>query len=49
MTEVSCPECSSLAIQPTDEPDEDGFVEYRCTDCGHYFVDEAQEPPDVPD
>ena len=34
-----CPECGSYALVSTDEPDEDGLVEYRCSDCGHYFVD----------
>jgi len=33
----SCPECGSYAISPTTEP-EDNLVEYRCDDCGHYFV-----------
>lgn len=36
-----CPECGSPNICPTGTPDEDGLVEYRCLDCGHYFVDDA--------
>ncbi len=38
--EISCPECGSYAITPTTKPG-DGQCEYRCDDCGHYFVDQA--------
>ena len=34
-----CPEC-----EPTDDPDEDGQVEYHCPECGEYFVAEADDP-----
>lgn len=39
--EISCPECGRYAVTATGDPDEDGLVEYRCDDCGHYFVDKA--------
>lgn len=38
---VSCPECDSLDVWPTTTEDEYGLAEFRCEDCGHYFVDEA--------
>ena len=41
--ETSCPECGSYSVYPTTQPDEDGYVEYRCDDCGHYFVEVAVE------
>ena len=42
MTELqtSCPECGSYAVTPTTRIS-DGRCEYRCDDCGHYFVDKA--------
>jgi hypothetical protein len=46
---ASCPECGSYAVTVTLQPDpddEDNFCEYRCDDCGHYFVAEA--PPNKP-
>ena len=37
---VSCPECGSYSVTPTTRPAQ-GQCEYRCDDCGHYFVDKA--------
>ncbi len=36
-----CPECGSFATEPTGAPDSEGECEYRCDDCGEYFVDLA--------
>ena len=33
-----CPECGSYAVWPTTEPDSEDECEYRCDDCGEYFV-----------
>jgi hypothetical protein len=41
-TMPSCAECGSYTVTPTTEPDSDGFCEYRCDDCGEYFVGEAR-------
>jgi len=42
MTELaSCPNCGSYSVTPTTPP-HDGKCEYRCDDCGEYFVDNAQ-------
>jgi transposase-like protein len=38
----SCPNCGSYAVTPTTAP-VDGQCEYRCDDCGEYFVAEAGE------
>ena len=37
---VSCPACGSYSVTPTTPP-HDGKCEYRCDDCGEYFVDKA--------
>lgn len=39
---ISCPECGSYDVIAITLPNEDGMVEYRCHDCGHYFVDEEE-------
>lgn len=41
MKDVSCPICGSYEVNPTGPADEENLVEYRCADCGAYFVDEA--------
>lgn len=41
--QVSCPECGSYAVTVTQA--EGDNAEYRCDDCGHYFVDAAPEEP----
>jgi len=47
MTEsASCPNCGSYSVTPTTPP-HDGKCEYRCDDCGEYFVGDA--PPDMMD
>lgn len=38
---LSCNHCGSVALEPCAKPDEDGLVEYRCGDCGHYQVSEV--------
>ena len=38
-----CPECYSPEVEPVSDPDDDGFVEYHCSECGHYFVDNAPQ------
>lgn len=40
---VSCPECGSYEVEQNTRTDEYGQCEYRCKDCGHYFVDDAPE------
>lgn len=42
---ISCPECGSMACTSVSGPDEDGLCEYRCDDCGGYFVDDAVPGP----
>ncbi len=46
MTEPSndrpCPECGNYETQPTGKPDDEGQVEFRCADCGEYFVDKTR-------
>ena len=37
---LTCPECGSYAVTVVLE-DDDGLAEYRCKDCGYYFVDSA--------
>lgn len=39
--DIACPECRSPECEPTGEPDENGLAEYRCGECGCYFVDDA--------
>lgn len=34
----SCPECGSYGVRPTMPPDDRGDCEFRCEDCGEYFV-----------
>lgn len=36
---ISCSECGSFAVEQTTQEDEEGLCEYRCQDCGEYFVD----------
>ena len=38
---IECPECASTNVWPMTTEDAEGFVEYRCSDCGHYFVEES--------
>lgn len=46
---ASCPHCGSYAVVPTSKPDEEtGLCEYRCEDCGEYFVDLAPLPDTPP-
>lgn len=48
---MQCPYCDWPDCEPVNEPDEDGMVEYRCLDCGEYFVaacEDDDEPPDIP-
>ena len=49
--EVSCGLCGSYSVTPTTTTPHDGLCEYRCDDCGEYFVDKAQpaEPEVAPD
>lgn len=42
MNEVSCPECGSYAVNKTTAVDESGMAEFRCSDCGHYFVEAVE-------
>ena len=38
---LACPKCDSLGVFPTlGVYDEEGLREYRCRNCGHYFVDD---------
>ena len=39
---VYCPYCDSEDVWPVTEPDGNGQCEYRCNDCGEYFVDDAE-------
>lgn len=38
---ICCPECGWCECFPVTDPDDDGLCEYRCSECGHYFVAEA--------
>ena len=36
-----CPQCGCPEVEPTwSEPDEDNQMEYHCSECGEYFIDE---------
>lgn len=39
---IQCPYCQCTEAEATGEPDDDNQVEYRCPECGEYFVDDAQ-------
>mgnify|MGYP001570236386 FL=1 len=41
---ISCPHCGSFSVTPTTAPKNDQ-CEYRCDDCGEYFIEKA--PPDT--
>ena len=36
--EIQCPNCDSFAVYPTGAVLDPGETEYRCSDCGEYFI-----------
>jgi len=35
---TACPECGGINVEATQGPNIEGYTEYRCHSCGHYFV-----------
>ena len=41
---LQCPQCGCPEAEPTwPSPDEDNKMEYCCSECGEYFIDEAEQ------
>lgn len=45
---IACPECDSYDVyQSRDDVTSDGYTEFCCYDCGHYFVEQVDQDDEV--
>ncbi len=45
---VECPICLSSEVTRTSSIDDDGLAEFRCDECGEYFVTVAPQDEEEP-